>query len=322
MEISVIIPLFNKENCIQRALQSVLAQTYPHFEIIVVDDGSTDQSYERAFEIKDTRIRIIQQSNQGVSSARNRGIREARYKWVAFLDADDEWLPNFLENVTSLINDFPTARVYATAYLVGTGKVMTMVSTSTQFDMGWTGILTDFFAASLISLPFCASSIAVQRDSLVEVSMFPEGVNLTEDSETWVRLALRYSIAYKYLPLVVYHHDAENRYLKLPSLKELYVTQRCKKYILDAPDHFRDSMQDFIARHEIFRAKQLLLNYDYQSAKEALYSCKRSSYFHSSYMKLSRLLSYPHFLRVLLIYGYKKLKYLRAVYEDFLGVSL
>ncbi len=93
--ISVVIPLYNKEPYIKRAIDSILAQKIQDYEIIVIDDGSTDKSAEVVKSFPDPRIRLIQQENAGVSAARNRGIEEAKAELIAFLDADDEWTPIF-----------------------------------------------------------------------------------------------------------------------------------------------------------------------------------------------------------------------------------
>ena len=89
--ISVVIPLYNKEKQIKRTIQSVLTQTFQDFEIVIVNDGSTDNSTIEVEKIKDSRIRLIHQENAGVSAARNKGIEEAKYELIALLDADDEW---------------------------------------------------------------------------------------------------------------------------------------------------------------------------------------------------------------------------------------
>ncbi len=110
--VSAIIPLFNKGRYIQRAVSSVLAQTFPPLEIIVVDDGSADDGPEKVLCFGDPRISLIRQPNRGPGAARNAGLAIAKSKYIAFLDADDEWLPSFLERGVSLLED-ETARVAA-----------------------------------------------------------------------------------------------------------------------------------------------------------------------------------------------------------------
>lgn len=97
--ISIVIPLYNKEKQIAHTLQSVFAQTFQDFEIVIVDDGSTDNSVMEVKKFDDPRVLLIQQSNAGVSAARNRGIEEANGELIAFLDADDEWMPEFLQTI-------------------------------------------------------------------------------------------------------------------------------------------------------------------------------------------------------------------------------
>ena len=112
MTFSIVIPLYNKEKAIVATLQSVLAQTYTDYEIIVVDDGSKDNSLKVAKSVNDSRINVIHKENGGVSSARNRGIREAKGDYIALLDGDDLWKPTFLEEQVKLIHDFPKAAMW------------------------------------------------------------------------------------------------------------------------------------------------------------------------------------------------------------------
>ena len=114
--ISVVIPLYNKAHQIANTLYSVLKQTFRNFEIVVVDDGSTDNSVQEVEKVNDIRIRIIHQKNAGVSAARNKGIEEARYNLIAFLDADDEWKPEYLETQYNLFLKYPQCNVYACGY--------------------------------------------------------------------------------------------------------------------------------------------------------------------------------------------------------------
>ena len=108
--ISVVIPLYNKEKSIAQTLECVLNQTYKDFEVIVVDDGSKDNSAAIVAQFTDTRIHLIRQENGGVSAARNRGIEEAQGKYVAFLDADDVWLTDHLESLVNLIRQYSQCR--------------------------------------------------------------------------------------------------------------------------------------------------------------------------------------------------------------------
>ena len=114
--ISVVIPLYNKEHQIAETLRSVLEQTFQDFEVVIVDDGSTDKSSEEALKIRDPRIRFVRQENAGVSAARNRGIEEARFDLIAFLDADDRWKPEYLQTQYDLFQKYPQCGVFACNY--------------------------------------------------------------------------------------------------------------------------------------------------------------------------------------------------------------
>ncbi len=111
---SVVIPLYNKASHVRRAIESVLAQSVRDFELIVVDDGSTDGGLDVVRSVEDGRIHVVQQQHSGVSAARNRGAQEAAAEVVAFLDADDTWTPEFLKTAMSLRERLPEAAVWGT----------------------------------------------------------------------------------------------------------------------------------------------------------------------------------------------------------------
>src|SRR5690606_38009132 len=113
---SVVIPLYNKELSIQNTIHSVLNQTVQDFEIVVVNDGSTDNSVEKVVEIFDARILIINKPNGGVSSDRNMGVEEAKYEWIAFLDGDDLWKVNHLEEIVKMMKLFPSDKVFVNSF--------------------------------------------------------------------------------------------------------------------------------------------------------------------------------------------------------------
>ena len=120
--ISVIIPLYNKEQIIDKTLHSVLSQDYGDFEVVIVNDGSTDRSAEIVKGIDDSRIRFIEQENGGPSKARNTGVRNANGEWIVFLDADDEFLPGALKTFGNLIQDHPNVGMFGCSYLTNDGR--------------------------------------------------------------------------------------------------------------------------------------------------------------------------------------------------------
>ena len=140
--ISVVIPLYNKEPHIAYAIESVLTQSLPPHEIIIVDDGSSDNGPSIVQNYLDDGVFFIRQSNQGESAARNAGVRAATSNYIAFLDADDWWLPNHLETLTNIIA-FPAANLLSTSHLVHCGKY-TYRATSSLKDNGL-GTINDFF---------------------------------------------------------------------------------------------------------------------------------------------------------------------------------
>jgi len=209
--ISVVIPLYNKNSVIERTVRSVLAQTWKDFEVIVINDGSTDGGPEVVRRIHDPRLRIVDQINSGVSVARNRGVSEARADLIAFLDGDDEWFPYFLEEVANLRGDFPGAAVFATNYLFcdGPGRFVHTRMHGIQAEP-WRGLLADYFAIAANSDPPLSScSVAVKKWAILAVGGFPPGIKSGEDLLTWARLAIRFEIAFSSIPCAVFWRPQE-----------------------------------------------------------------------------------------------------------------
>lgn len=196
--ISVVIPLYNKEEQIAHTLQSVFEQTFQNFEIVIVDDGSTDNSVEEVEKFDDSRVRLIRQSNAGVSAARNRGIEEARGELIAFLDADDEWKLEYLATQYGLYQKYPECSVYACNYEFrdSKGKVTPTIIRKLPFE-GEDGILSNYFeVASCSHPPICSISIMVKKTAIQAIGGFPLGIKSGEDLLTWARLAVNGKIAY------------------------------------------------------------------------------------------------------------------------------
>lgn len=214
---SVVTPLYNKARTIGRAIESVLAQECADFELIVIDDGSTDDGLARARAYADPRIVVVEQANRGAAAARNHGVRLARATHIAFLDADDAWLPRFLSTVGALIERFPTAGAYATGYFVkNPGQALRPAGFRHVPDAPQGGLIESWFKAIAHgSNPLWSSAVCLPRTTLARVGGFPEGVRLYEDLHLWSRIALDCPIAYSPQPLSIYYRDADNRACEL-----------------------------------------------------------------------------------------------------------
>ena len=214
MHFSIVIPLYNKQNSIVATLQSVLAQTYQNFEIIVVDDGSTDdsaqvvQEFIRASRLSPLALRLIRKENAGVCSARNRGIQEAKYDYIALLDGDDLWDEHYLEEQVKLIQDFPEAKMWGVNYAdIVNGEIIPY-----QQGMGkdYRGYVENYFGTSHADL-FCSSSVVLTKDIAQEVGMQDERMAYSEDLDFWYRIILNAKVVYYDKVLAFYNKDAENR---------------------------------------------------------------------------------------------------------------
>lgn len=195
MNISVVIPLYNKQDTIERAVRSVLHQTFLPIEIIVVNDGSSDKSAEVVESLQIPMLKLINQINSGVSAARNRGVKEAESEWVAFLDADDEWLPDFLLSILGINKKYPQCSILATGYFIcNNGKDKTIkLKNVKKFRVQ---ILEYFKVASSSSPPICSSAVVVKKSIIHEIFGFPEGTVAGEDLLTWAKLAKKGIIGY------------------------------------------------------------------------------------------------------------------------------
>lgn len=208
--ITVVIPLYNKEPHISKTLESVLRQTTPASDIVVVDDGSEDQGAAVVTRFADQGVRLIQQANQGESVARNTGIVAANTPYIAFLDADDWWMPEHLAELTELIEDHPNADMFSTSHLIRReGQTYRAKRTLPE---GWRGELSNFFDQYAQGLSIINSSTAcVRRSAMLAIGGFPVGVKRGPDVITWINLALNGRVAHVNVTTAVYNQEAVNR---------------------------------------------------------------------------------------------------------------
>lgn len=209
MKFSVVIPLYNKEHYIEKTIQSVLAQTCQDFEVLVVDDGSRDSSLTLAQKFASDRVHIIPQENQGVSVARNTGILNAQGEFICFLDADDEWRPDYLATIDGLTEAYPESAIFVTAYAVnmGNGKV----NLSTQLEPE-TGCLPSYWLTLAKGYDFVwTSATTMRRDTLIEAGLFKPGEKIGQDLDMWARVArINPRVAYSNHICVNYNRAAES----------------------------------------------------------------------------------------------------------------
>lgn len=208
MKYSVVIPLYNKEHYIEKTLQSVLNQTFRDYEIIVVDDGSSDGSLAAAGRVQSDRIRLIQQENAGVSVARNTGIHNAQGEFICFLDADDEWRPEYLETIDQLTGAYPDSGFFVTAYAVDMGNGKINLSTRLEPE---TGCLPSYWLTLAKGYDFVwTSATTIRRQLLLDAGCFRPGEKIGQDLDMWARVArINPRVAYSAKICVNYNRSAE-----------------------------------------------------------------------------------------------------------------
>lgn len=221
---SIIIPLYNKEKHIHSTIQSILNQTFGEFEIIVVDDGSTDNSYQLVEEMKDPRIRSFRQKNKGVSAARNLGIKNANYEWICFLDADDLWEKDFLQEYFNVIVRNPEINWLFSGYFVlGRDGMKREIIYERGDEIG------DIIEHLKRGVKFWTGVMCIRRDLFKknEELYFRKGMNRSEDREVWLKLCLMDSKPY-YIKkcLAVYVKDDNKSLTTIESIDYLSMKER------------------------------------------------------------------------------------------------
>ena len=290
-ELSVVVPLYNKAPYIRRCLESIQSQTFENFEVIVVDDGSTDGSASAAQEVigDDARFRILSQANRGSGAARNRGIAEAKAPLIAFLDADDAWDPKFSEAIVGLAARYLSAGVFATGYRrrldSGIDKLVSLRTRQRS------GLIRDYLRIARQGDLVTSSSVAVRQALLAQVGGFLEGQPLGEDQELWFRLALFSPVAFDRRILATYHSESSGRTCKvLGPLVDLYPATVSLWRMLDD-----GSMPADRRREGALHADWLLL----QQALTMLWDCSREQV--QSVLRADRFRTFSYRLRAALL---------------------
>lgn len=205
---SIVIPVYNKEKFVAKTIKSVLSQTFTDYEIIIVNDGSTDQSETEILEIKDTRIQYFSKKNQGVALARNFGIEKATTDYICFLDADDYWYPTFLETMQRYSSKLPKQKVFAAAIEIETKNktIPAHYSISSKSDFE----IVNFFNASRKESVLWTSSVCIHKSVFEKVGDFDTKIKHGEDTELWIRIGLQFPIVFIRKIMARYVYDCKS----------------------------------------------------------------------------------------------------------------
>lgn len=253
----MVIPLYNKGRYVAATLASVLQQTFTDFEVIVVDDGSTDNGLEVVRSCPDPRVSVVVQENMGVSAARNHGIRRAKSDYIAFLDADDLWEPTYLGEMKQLMDSYPGAGFYVSAHKI--------VKKSRVFDLPYTlaeGAIENYFKTELEESITRLSATVVPRAICEQVGGFPQGMVSGEDSYFCGSIAIRHPVVFTPKVLAVYNQQysgIKDRHFRGDSCSEKWFD------LVEAGDFYRN---EFIASKVIKAGIRSALSLQKEKSRE------------------------------------------------------
>jgi glycosyltransferase involved in cell wall biosynthesis len=287
--VSVIIPAYMVAPYIAATLDSVLAQSFTNYEVIVVNDGSPDTAeLERALAPYLERITYVRQENQGAGAARNNGLRHARGRFVAFLDGDDLWLPDFLSEMVALIeSDGDYDLVYADALLIGDSPLAGTKYTDTNPSEGV--VTLESLLAERCNI--ITSGVVARRQPIMEVGLFDESLRNSQDFDLWARLAKRPGARMTYSTKVLLHHRKHRTSLSASSINSvgglLKVFEKISRRDDLTPGERRALEQTVALRSasvELERGKVRLLDGDFTAAASSV--AMANGYFHSWKLRL------------------------------------
>ena len=209
---SVIIPLYNKQNYVENALKSIINQTFTDYEIIIVNDCSTDKSVSKIEPYLSDKIKLIQhEKNKGLSATRNTGIKNAKADDVTYLDADDVWKPAFLETIFRLIQNFPEAKIFGTNYEEVYGqRILNPQNNSDLLPNNFEGII-DFFKMNTKQGIYNHGSVCFHKSVFEKVGFYDEKITFSEDIDFNIRANSQFKLAYCNTIGMQYTMQSENQ---------------------------------------------------------------------------------------------------------------
>jgi glycosyltransferase involved in cell wall biosynthesis len=257
---SIVIPVYNKENFVGKTLKSVLDQTFADFEIIIINDGSTDNSEKVIQSIEDKRIHYFSKKNEGVAITRNFGIEKSNGDFICFLDADDYWYPEFLETMKSAIAKFPGQKVFSCAIEIGAqNKIFPAnysIGKKSHFE------IVDFFEASQKECVLWTSGAVFHKSVFDTVGRFDTKIKKGEDTELWIRIGLQYPIVFIWEILARYVYDKSSVSRNLTYFFEPYTFE---KYALQ--EKTNQKLKQYMDLNRFSAVIKCKLNSDFKTAK-------------------------------------------------------
>ncbi|SFT39889.1 Glycosyl transferase family 2 [Algoriphagus locisalis] len=274
---SVIIPVYNKKRHLSRSIDSVLNQSFPNFELILVDDASTDGSFEFISNISDQKVSVFRRSSPGAGgyAARNLGIEKAKYSWVCFLDADDEWEHDYLESMRTLIAENGDVKILSAAWRIKNKSGSLVCNIARRLPQNELAILSleDFLTHSIANAaPICSSVAAVQKEVFEKSGTFPANqCNSGGDVDTWLRILLKAgNLGFFNKVLATYFVDSDNM-----------VTKNLKKFEIGC---IMKTIKQSLETHQTQLPEHLLKKYSNKYLLALIAKTIRADQFDGSYL--------------------------------------
>ena len=264
---SIIIPVYNKEKFVKNTLDTVLNQTFQNYEVIVVNDGSTDNSLEILRSINDPRLKIFSQENQGAAASRNKGMEKATASYFCFLDADDSWKTDHLAVLAGAIMKFPDAKMFCSRYVTQINHNTFIKNNFLDIADDYEGYIDDFFKSSYINRVALTSAVCIHKSVFEELGGFNNTTCSTEDLEYWIKIALAYKVVITAKTTMVYNFVTDNA-----SLSKIHIT---KKTVPDFDIYAGEELQNpslkrFLDLYRVEYALQYKIAGDLQSSRALL----------------------------------------------------
>ncbi|WP_052705039.1 glycosyltransferase family 2 protein [Flavobacterium sp. 316] len=298
--ISVVIPLYNKDLIIKETLDSVLNQSFTDYEVIIVNDGSTDNSKKIVTTFSDNRIFLFNQSNKGAASARNLGIEKANGELIAFLDADDYWFPNHLEELVKLYYRFPNCGSYCSRYKIQNTKENFKNPYFKEISDNFYGIIPNYFRSNYPFKINITLNQVIPKKILLEIGGFSKEITNGQDLELWTKIAIKYPIALHNKTTAIYNYYVPNSLSKkdIKQMKLMNFNQFRSEEIKNKDlKKFLDLHRIFYAIHYKMAKENKLVNFYLGDVKRSNIPLKTKILFLLPSFLLRKLLKLKHWLR-------------------------